>query len=60
MKLNVGVLDVIGGMVVVDKVCCFVLYKVRELGVKFIFGFEEGYFEVFCYERGSVSSSGVL
>jgi sarcosine oxidase/L-pipecolate oxidase len=57
-KPNVGVLDATGGMAVADKACRFALHKARELGVKFIFGPEEGYFEAFCYERGSASSSG--
>ena len=46
-KLNVGVLDTTGGLVVADKACRFALHKARLLGVKFIFNAQGGAFDSF-------------
>ena len=49
-KMNVGVLDTTGGVVVADKACRFVLHKARNLGVKFVLNAEAGAFESYWYD----------
>lgn len=51
-KLNVGVLDTTGGLVVADKACRFVLHRARLLGVKFVLDAEAGYVESFWRDKG--------
>ena len=50
-KLNVGVLDTTGGLVVADKACRFALHKARSLGVKFVFDPQAGAFESYWHDK---------
>ncbi|ETI24904.1 hypothetical protein G647_04274 [Cladophialophora carrionii CBS 160.54] len=50
-KGYLGVLDATGGIAVADKACRFVLYKAKDLGVRFILHHESGRFVAFCYDE---------
>ena len=50
-KLNVGVLDTTGGLVVADKACRFALHKAKSLGVKFVFDPQAGAFKSYWHNK---------
>lgn len=54
-KKIVGILDTTGGVISADKACLLALYKAKQLGVRFVFGEEEGSFAslVFEHDNGS-------
>ncbi|KAK2788407.1 hypothetical protein FQN51_002900 [Onygenales sp. PD_10] len=52
-KVNVGVLDITGGLTVADKACCFALCKARSLGVNFVLGSIAGEFQTVYFEPGT-------